>query len=165
MSDRNVREGAKMASLVAAKTSADIRQIQKRAYRGALRTAGIELFVPTDLTVLSEALSLDVIGGRWSVTAEGTFHVAAPATTIALRATIGVADPNSGEVLDSEDFDFPVRGVDMTPAGPVRIPITVTGSFVVSDPDQQIVTVSMMAYDELGGSYEIEQPRLLLMPW
>lgn len=169
MSDRFVLEKSRAQSQIYDRQSAQMRNLMARANRGAIRTAAQQWYTPVDLTKFTAALSLDMLPGRWSVTGEADFIITAPSPSVAARLTIAAFDPSSGLQVVGDSMDFPNRGINMATTGSFRSPITVTGSFVGMEEDtvngDGILTISLMAWDELGNSYQLWQPRLLLMPW
>lgn len=180
MADRAVLEQRVAQRQVLTATAAQLRQLKSRANRGALRTAGQELFTPNDLTQYTTALSVDVLPGRWMATGEATFAVVAPAGQVALRLTMEALDPSTGLVLTGDNYDFPERKYGLTTASTIRVPITVTGFFVHvvgvdeltageddgdGDSPSGVITINLRSYDALGNDYTLEEPRLLLAPW
>lgn len=159
MSERQVREVGRAYDQRASASERRIRELQSRAYRGAVRTASADAADPGLYNDLVSVLEVVVPSGRWLATGFATFAVT-PVATVDLYAQIVVSDPLTDDEFTGPNYDLPPARYAATLATPLVMSLRCGGDLIAEDN----VKVTLRTMNADGDAYTLTDLRLALNP-
>ncbi len=145
-----------------ASTEEKVRNLQGRAYRGAVRTASAPEAAPGVYASLVSVVEVIVPSGRWIVSGIATFSVPAPSGTVDLYLVVGCSDPDTDDVWVGADYDTPADRY-LASHSTALVRSSRCSADIIHVPDDN-VKVALLSMNAVGDAYTLTDVRLTLNP-